>query len=398
MIEDYVQSVARDAIKSLDFLLVDREEFTGGFTKKKNIFIKNLGTKYTILELHNLDEYTEEEIKEEIMEKTTNIMKIFTSPVEYKIFKVFIGHGEQTEEVRTLMMATHLHEVTIKKFVKPIYVDFDKKTINCYYENNFPSDGLVDVLSKNLKKDEDRLEKFDKETIIKANKEKQREYYVDVMSFNSRGTYTLILLNILVYIVAKIRALVTGTSYFDVMCSFGIKDNVLIRQGEYFRLLAPVFLHAGVIHLLLNCYALHAIARPCERLYGNLKFICIYLLSGICGCIANFAFSNSLSLGASGAIFGILGATLYFKTQKPVAFKSIFGSTFISIIILNLLLGFMIKDIDNYGHIGGLLAGFLLAGIFRYKKEDKWYIRNICLILFIVIYGGMLYLGFNKVS
>ena len=81
MIEDYVQSVARDAIKSLDFLLVDREEFTGGFTKKKNIFIKNLGTKYTILELHNLDEYTEEEIKEEIMEKTTNIMKIFTSPV-----------------------------------------------------------------------------------------------------------------------------------------------------------------------------------------------------------------------------------------------------------------------------------------------------------------------------
>lgn len=394
-IEDYIQSVARDAINECDFLILSRDEFNDGFNRKKNIFIKSSGLRFTIFEIYNLDEYSDEEIKTEILEKTTNIMKIFKSPVEYKIFKVFIGHGEQPEETKNLIMATHLHEVSVKKFVKPIYIDVDSQVISCFYNSQFPSDGIIKVLSTNLDKGEDKLEKYDADVIENLNKEKQKDYQIEIMSTNTRGVYTLLILNILVFIVAKIRSLTTGTNYFDIMYNFGIKDNELIRQGEYFRLLAPVFLHAGFLHLFLNCYALHAIGRPCERLFGNLKFICIYLLSGIAGCITSFAFSDSLSLGASGAIFGILGATLFFQFRKPLAFRTIFGTSLVSVILLNLFLGFTTEGIDNFGHIGGLIAGFLLAGIFRYNKEDKWYIRNICLIAFIAIFGGMLYLGFR---
>ena len=391
MIEDYIQTISEKVIKNKDFLLVNNARYWEGYTKKRVFFMKNCGSNFVLLEIYNLAEYEEDELENEISEKKENLQKILNSPVEYKIFKVFISDFDVSDKTIDLIKSIQVHDVSIKKFVNSIYINLNNDEVNCYFDRNFPDGGIVEVLIETL--DNKNWSKYDENRIFEIDREKQKDYRVSIVSVRSIAVYTIIALNVLVYIVAKMKCYENNVSYFEVMKSFGIMDGDLIKKGEYFRLLSPVFLHGGIIHLFINCYSLMAIGPICEKMYGNLKFLIIYLLSGIGGFIFSFALTKSLSLGASGAIFGIVGALLYFGVQKPVAFKAMFGTFLIGVTILNLAFGFCVDDIDNFGHIGGLIAGFLLAGILRYSKEDRFNIRSICLIILTVIFGGLLHMG-----
>lgn len=145
---------------------------------------------------------------------------------------------------------------------------------------------------------------------------------------------------------------------------WGVKDNLSIVNGQYWRLVTPIFLHAGLWHLGLNSYFLYIFGPQTERMFGTLRFTAIYLLSGIAGVIASFALMANRSLGASGALFGLVGAQLvYFYRNRSVrrdASRQLMNIAWM--IGINLVIGFSPgTNIDNWGHIGGLIGGLVLA-------------------------------------
>ncbi|HEX3031394.1 MAG TPA: rhomboid family intramembrane serine protease [Bacillota bacterium] len=171
-------------------------------------------------------------------------------------------------------------------------------------------------------------------------------------------TYTLIGINVLLWV---LMTLAGGSGNSEVLMAFGAKVNALIVAGEYWRLLTPVFLHIGIDHLLFNCFALYQLGIGAEQLFGRVKYLAIYLCAGIFGNLGSFVFSDYLSAGASGAIFGIMGAYLYFGTRERKIFSSGMGGSIVAILVINLVYGLINSRVDNFAHLGGLIGGFLIS-------------------------------------
>ena len=169
-----------------------------------------------------------------------------------------------------------------------------------------------------------------------------------------------------------------------------IKD--LTRNGEYYRLLTCIFLHGGIIHITCNMYSLYIIGTQLESFFGKIRYLIIFLLSGICGSVLSLAFSNSnsISIGASGAIFGLLGAILYFGYHYRVYLGNVLKNQIIPIILLNLGIGFIVSGIDNFAHIGGLVGGIIITMALgvkdkttNFEKVNGWIVTGIFFIFLI---------------
>ena len=166
-----------------------------------------------------------------------------------------------------------------------------------------------------------------------------------------------------------------------------------VRDGEIYRLLTGTFLHADWLHILCNTYALFVVGSMVEGYYGRKKYAIIYIVSAITGSLLSICMSDIPSVGASGAIFGLLGAILYFGYHYRVYFGSVILQRIIPIVIINLGIGFTIKNIDNFAHIGGLIGGFLISKALginsKDKKSDKinGIIMTIIYVAFLVILG-----------
>jgi membrane associated rhomboid family serine protease len=151
----------------------------------------------------------------------------------------------------------------------------------------------------------------------------------------------------------------------NVLIAYGAKDNGSIIQGQYWRFITPIFLHANLLHVGLNMLNLVVLGVFLERLVGHLRFLLIYLLTGIISIIASFYFMpQEISVGASGAIFGLVGAYSIFVLTHRRAFRhnGIPALLWLVLVIgVNLGIGLVIPNVDNYAHIGGLLSGCLLG-------------------------------------
>ncbi|MCS4483449.1 rhomboid family intramembrane serine protease [Clostridium botulinum] len=132
-----------------------------------------------------------------------------------------------------------------------------------------------------------------------------------------------------------------------------------------------MFLHGGLIHLALNMYALNAIGPLVEIYFGKAKYLIIYFISGILSSYFSYLFSSSVSIGASGAIFGILGATLIIAYTNRKKGGKEFLNNIISVIVVNLILGFSIPNVDNFGHIGGLIGGVIITFVLFYPMTTR---------------------------
>lgn len=175
-------------------------------------------------------------------------------------------------------------------------------------------------------------------------------------------TYTLLGITILVYLLQFAGQSNLG---FDLLFALGVKDNQLILQGQYWRLITPVFLHASILHIGFNMYALFVLGPGLEQSLGHSSYAITYFLSGLAGNVFSFLLSPNPSLGASTAIFGLIGAqtififrnrALFGSRARPLLLNSIF------IILINLGFGILPgSNIDNWGHLGGLIFGSLFA-------------------------------------
>ncbi|MGF7532593.1 rhomboid protease YqgP [Bacillus mexicanus] len=208
-------------------------------------------------------------------------------------------------------------------------------------------------------------------------------------------TYLFIALQILMFFVLERNG---GSTNTEVLVAFGAKENSLIAAGEWWRLLTPIVLHIGIAHLAFNTLALWSVGSAVERMYGSGRFLLIYLSAGIAGSIASFVFSPYPSAGASGAIFGCLGALLYVALSNRKMFLRTIGTNIIVIIIINLGFGFAVSNIDNSGHIGGLIGGFFAAAALGLPKARAVSKRVLSAVLLLALAAGFLYYGLHSPS
>jgi rhomboid protease GluP len=175
-------------------------------------------------------------------------------------------------------------------------------------------------------------------------------------------TYALLAINALVYVWLETHG---GSQNPAVLDKYGAEDpSAIIHQHEYWRLITPIFLHIGIVHLLVNSMSLYFVGTLYERFVGRVRFVFVYLLAGFGGSILSLAALRDLGAGASGAIFGIFGALGVYAYTNWAVFGLIsrrLVNSVIGLSIVNLLLPFADPQIDGWAHFGGLLTG-IVAG------------------------------------
>jgi rhomboid protease GluP len=186
-----------------------------------------------------------------------------------------------------------------------------------------------------------------------------------------RATYVLLALNILALLAMTLAG---GSGSIPVLILFGAKVNSLIAEGQVWRLLTSMFLHIGLVHLFFNGYALYIFGIQVERLYGSPRFLAIYLLAGLYGSLFSFAFGPELSAGASGAIFGLLGAMLAYFRRHRETFGTWGRQQLLNLLVvagINLALSIAVPGIDILAHLGGLLSGTVLGWLLAPQYQPR---------------------------
>lgn len=207
-------------------------------------------------------------------------------------------------------------------------------------------------------------------------------------------TYALIIINVLVFIAMYIFG--KGSEDTLTLLLFGANYPVLVRAGDYYRLITSAFLHIGLLHLICNNYALYVIGSQLESFLGKAKFLIIYLVSAICGSLMSMLFSDGISAGASGAIFGLLGSLLYFGYNYRVYLGTVLKSQIIPLIILNLIIGFVTPGIDNAAHIGGLLGGLGMTMALGIKYKTSTFEKVNGKIIMAIYVGFLIFMAFFR--
>ena len=174
---------------------------------------------------------------------------------------------------------------------------------------------------------------------------------------------------------------------------YGANVGNYVRDGQVWRLISHMFLHIGLMHIFFNMYSLYYVGTRVEDFYGKWKYLLIYFISGISGGLLSIAMhdGNVISVGASGAIFGLFGALLCFGYNYRGYIGSMIKSQILPIVIYNLLLGFFIPGVDMWGHIGGLLGGIIVSNLVGTIENKKYNISNI--MLFVIYFIFLIYLG-----
>lgn len=221
-------------------------------------------------------------------------------------------------------------------------------------------------------------------------------------------TYTLLGITIFVYILQLASQFLLQ---FDIPVGLLAKSNELIREGQLWRLFTPALVHGRIAHIGFNMYALLAFGTGLEQHFGHRRFLVLYLLGAFAGNVMSFRFTDADSVGASTAIFGLIGAEAVFLIQNRRLFAHRFRSAIgniLFIIFVNLFLG-LAPNIDNWGHVGGLIGGVM----FTMFAGPLWEVEGIPPMLHLVdrreareeftgavvtaaIFGGLAVLGFVR--
>lgn len=352
---------------------------------KNEIWLENLDNPYKIIRIVTNYIHNDEQLNFDVLRANQIAKKIKKKTFCFKIktLSIFINLGDNV----------HILDNEEYKFNNIDCINLkDMEDISKY---RFVIDEFPDI-TKNTKFPEDGFELFAKlsrEISEKSGEDAKKAEDI----FQKRKpimTYILIGINTILFVLMYILG--NGSDDALTLLKFGASVPNLIREGQYYRLLTSAFLHIGFLHFLFNNYALYVIGSQLESFFGKTKYLIIYLGSAIFGNLMSLLFTNSISAGASGAIFGLLGALLYFGYHYRVYLGTVVKSQIIPLIIINLGIGFAMSGVNNAAHIGGLIGGCLLAmtvGV-KYKSTKSDQINGAVMTL---IYASFLiYMGFFR--
>ena len=370
-------------------LKYDYIPFDPSMTQERSTGVKVLqhASKYkqTILELIDGDALSVEVLVNEL-KISYHLVETAATKVRVESLKILVFKAEPTLEKLSLLK---LYQESNEGLPSLIMVN---QTKNLVLGNQAPPE-VLRLLKKLFRMD---LAEFETESDWQHLCQVKTERETIVMRAQKPiVTYLLIGINILVWLGLFLVSLKGKFSYDQLLIVYGAKEVSKILAGEYWRFLTAVFLHGDLTHLAINCYSLYVMGLTVERIYGHGKYLGVYLLAGVFGNIGSFVFSTSPGIGASGAIFGLLGALLYFGVENWYAFKKYFGTNLLFVLILNAGLGFSIPRIDNFAHLGGLIGGFLAANALK-LRETVFYKYALAWVLLLGVAVGGFYAGFHQ--
>lgn len=332
------------------------------------------------LVIMNLINYfiTEENYKPMIIHGINDEIWLENLDNDYKIVRIVSHHIHNKEQLdfdkfklSRIVKQVKKKTLSFKINVLSIYTDIeDEKMLNkddvlIVKEKDINNPKLVkafpNIVEKTNRK-EDGLEYFIKVTDnINQKNESRNKIAEKIFSYKVPiVTYIIMAICIIMFLLTEVIG--DGSTNTYTLIKYGANLDVLVKEGEVYRLFTSMFLHIGIMHLICNMYSLYIIGREVESFFGKIKYIIIYILSGIFGSILSIAFShNIVSAGASGAIFGLLGALLYFGIHYRTYLGEAIKRSIIPIIIINLIIGLLFSGIDLACHIGGLVGGILAA-------------------------------------
>lgn len=171
-------------------------------------------------------------------------------------------------------------------------------------------------------------------------------------------TYGFVAINVIMYLIMSFNG---GSENPWTLIYYGAKVNELIIFGEWWRLITPTFLHIGFTHLLFNTLIIYFLGNQLEMIIGHFRYLLLYLCSGLLGNALSFALNDSISAGASTAVFGLFASTIVLAKLYPYhsGIQSL-SRNYIVLIIINFAVGIFSGSTDNMGHFGGLLGGYLI--------------------------------------
>ncbi len=331
---------------------------------------------------------TEENYKPMIIHGINDEIWLENLDNNYKIVRIVSHHIHNKEQLdfdkfklSRIVKQVKRKTLSFKVKVLSIYTDIeDEKILNkddvlVEKEKDINNPKLVsafpDIVEKTNRK-EDGLEYFMKVTDNINKKNESRSKMAEKIFSYKVPIVTYIIMAICIVLFIMMEVLSGGSTNSLTLLKYGANLDVLVKEGEYYRLFTCMFLHIGIMHLACNMYSLYVVGREVESLFGKIKYIIIYVLSGIFGSIMSIAFThNTISAGASGAIFGLLGALLYFGIHYRTYLGDAIKRSVIPIIVINLLIGFFSEGIDLAAHIGGLVGGVLVAMMVGIPDKSK---------------------------
>lgn len=361
---------------------------------------------------------TKEDYNPVIIKGITDEVWLENKDNSYSIVRIVTKHIHNKEQFDYDILKTK----HISKQIKRKTLDFSMNVLSIYIDNDYNGELNEDKKFINISvcddddfKDNEYVKKFFKNSIDDYKYEKEgfdliAQLTTDIGQKNIKEsekrekimqtkkpiiTYILLAINIIIF--ALMYTLGDGSYSSDTLIKFGANYVELTKSGEFYRLITCAFLHIGALHLILNMYSLYVVGTQIEYFYGKIKYIFIYLFSAIMGSLFTVALSanNTLAAGASGAIFGLLGAMLYFGYHYRGYIGNAILYQILPVVFLNLYIGFTMPNIDNAAHIGGLIGGYLISMALGFDNESKSSKIN-GMIISIILTVFMVYLGFIR--
>ena len=325
---------------------------------KDEVWLENSEAKYKIVRINSNYIHNNEQLRTDLF-KIKNVMRqIKKKTVSFTMntFNIFLDVNDEVniledKHIKTVILKDGSEKETTK--IIPFFPSIENKLI----KDTKGIDLILNVTEG-----------------INAKTEKNNRIYE--ATFKPKKiiiTYAIMTICTIMFLLTY--ALGNGSMNALTLYKFGAVSAPAIQEGEIWRLLTGTLLHAGLIHLFVNMYSLCIIGSQLENFIGKKKFLFVYIISAISGSLMSSIFSTTISVGASGAIFGLLGSMLYFGYHYRLFLGNILKAQIIPLILMNLFLGFMMSGIDNAAHLGGLIGGYLATmavGIIgKSEKNDK---------------------------
>lgn len=334
------------------------------------IWLENMNSDYKIIRIvskyiHNNEQLSFDKFR---CKQITRKLRMKTLSLKMNSLNIYVSLGDNVTDLKD-------DKNNYSIFIK------DMKDIN----DPMILDVFPDIIEK-THHDEEGMQLLFKitEDMNLTNEVKNKKMDKIFSSKKSIVTYILIGICMIMFLVSEL-----GYSN-EVLLKYGANLGILVKNGEFYRLFSAIFLHAGIVHIFFNMYSLYIVGARVEDFFGKWKYALIFLISGICGNMLSVGFhSDVISVGASGAIFGLFGALIYFGYTYRGYIGSIIRSQIMPIVIYNLVIGLFIPGIDMAGHVGGLIGGVITSKMLGTIENKKYSITDI--LLFIVYIGFLVY-------
>ena len=343
---------------------------------KNEIWLENLEAPYKIVRINSTYIHNDEQLNEDLFKMGYVVRQIKKKTLSFKMNVLDICldlgssvKGEDTPSNIEIINAKSIDDIKNNNNLKVAFPKIET--------NNFITPTSLDKI---IHVTDDINKKTEKENIKYEDVFKPKKIIV---------TWILIGLCIVMYLVSLLL-----TDNFNLsLLILGANNRELVLSGEVWRLITCAFLHGSLIHLMVNMYSLYIIGNQVETYIGKWRYIFIYLLSALMGSLLSITVTgNTISIGASGAIFGLMGSLLYFGYHYRLYLANTLTRELIPVILINLFLGFSMPGIDNAAHIGGLIGGYfatMIVGI-KYKSTKSETINGI--IVYTVLVAFLVYM------